>query len=79
MSKAKVTQHLSPCGLHCSWCPYHMKGRDESGCNGCLERERCPIRDCAAEEGRRLCTDCGSFPCATFLQGFQCMWERYTF
>jgi hypothetical protein len=71
---------LNPCGLNCEWCVYHkMEEVTGSGCPGCFEREKCQIRDCAYEEGRESCEGCGSYPCSTFLQGYECMKEHYAF
>jgi len=80
MSKVEISKLLSPCGLNCAWCVYRkIEKINESGCPGCWEREKCPIRDCAREKGLELCDNCASFPCYTFLQGYQCMKEHYVF
>jgi hypothetical protein len=80
LRKVQIPKLLSPCGLHCGWCVYRkIEKINESGCPGCLKREKCPIRDCARKEGRELCDNCASFPCYTFRQGYQSMKEHYTF
>lgn len=68
------SQNACPCGLNCSWCVYNrIREIQEYFCPGCSEKESCPIRDCCREEGVPCCENCNSFPCANFINGFECM------
>jgi len=79
MEVATTPQQLSPCGLNCALCVYGKMDGTQGGCPGCELRMDCPIRTCVEKSACESCDQCESMPCYSYLQGYQCMKEHYTY
>ena len=66
---------LTPCGLDCGECEWHV-GERQPSCPGCEAVEgrpfwgRCGTFTCAEEHGVMHCGVCGEFPCGQFVSQF---------
>jgi hypothetical protein len=66
---------ISPCGLDCSICEWHIGDRQPS-CAGCTEIKgkpfwgTCPTYSCAQEHNSKHCGACSEFPCDKFVEMF---------
>lgn len=70
---------LAPCGLNCTFCYRHVSKNPCPGCRARLSEpekyiRKCVMRACTAEQGLKLCAECGRFPCAR-VKSFE---KRYT-
>jgi hypothetical protein len=71
-TKSAELKLIAPCGINCSLCRAHIRGRHP--CPGCrivdehklVSRIRCKIKNCTHRiiGARRYCFSCNKFPCA---------------